>query len=41
MTTNQNAVPIQYLLTLPLRMAAEFEELEGIGRLRLAVAASG
>ena len=28
MTTNQNAVPIQYLLTLPPRMAAEFEELE-------------
>ncbi|MGA2540242.1 MAG: bifunctional fucokinase/fucose-1-phosphate guanylyltransferase [Verrucomicrobiota bacterium] len=28
MTTSQNPFPIQYLLTLPPRMAAEFEELE-------------
>jgi hypothetical protein len=29
MTTIQDTLPIQYLLTLPPRMAAEFEELEG------------
>ena len=29
MTPTQSTIPIQYLLTLPPRMAAEFEELEG------------